>query len=557
MTDATAQGPAAGGEKVTPAMRWTLVAMTLSASMILVDQTAVPIATPETVEDLNAAISDGQWILTANIVPLAAFLVLGGRLGDIYGLKRVFLIGAAMFAAATALAGFSQDLPMMLAARLIQGCGAALMMPTSVAIVSATFPLKRRGTALGILAGGSAFFAACGPVMGGLLTSIDWRLVFLINVPLALGAIALTLRHTPNLGAQTGAERVDVPGALTFAGAIGSLIFGLSQGQAIGWGTTEVIVSLSAFVVLLVAFVVVELRSSHPMIEFRLFRHANYLAANISQMLAGVVELGLGFLMPFFMLLVIGVDPAIAGIALIPSTLPIILAGPLAGRVFDKIGGRLPLTLGFLILAGSGVALAIAAGQQSIVALMPGLVLQGIGLGIVLTVNDPTGLTAVPDSDQGQAAGVINTTEQLGGAIGIAALLAVEIGYYKTKLFERLAEKGINPTEEQIAEAKGFILRAEREGLQNAYAEYGRKNEVVRTSFDDVLDAHIQGFELAFYVSSGVALVGALIMFVLVRKQSRTIGPVRHRRSRWRHAPAPGSSVDPSADDRPGATDPT
>ena len=547
--------------KVTPAMRWTLAAMTLSASMILVDQTAVPIATPEAVEDLNAAISDGQWILTANIVPLAAFLVLGGRLGDIHGLKRIFLLGAAVFAVATAVAGFSQSLPMMLAARFAQGCGASLMMPTSVAIVSATFPVERRGTALGILAGGSAFFAALGPVLGGLLTSIDWRLVFLINVPLALGAIALTLRHSPALGAQTDDRRVDVAGALTFAGAIGSLIFGLSQGQAVGWGQIEVVVSLGAFVALLAAFVLVELRVSNPMIEFRLFRHANYLAANISQVLAGVVELGLGFIMPFFMLLVIGVNPAIAGIALIPSTLPIILAGPLAGRMFDKIGGRLPLTLGFLILAASGIALAVAAGQQSILALVPGLILQGIGLGIVLTVNDPTGLTAVPDSAQGQAAGVINTTEQLGGAIGIAALLAVEIGYYKTKLFERLAERGINPSQEQIAEAKGFILRAERDGLRQAYARYGENNRVVRSSFEDVLDAHIQGFQLAFYVSSGVALIGAAIMFTLVRKQSRTIAAAPHRRGRWRfvargpasHAPGSsqvdGAATDPAAPD--------
>src|SRR5687768_15571098 len=153
------------------------------------------------------------------------------------------------------------------------------------------------------------------------------------------------------------------------------------------------------------------------MIQFRLVSHLNDLAANMSQILAGMIELGLGFLLPFYLLLVVGVSPEGAGLALIPSTIPVILAGPLAGRMFDRIGGRWPLVIGFLVLAASGVALAIGVSDESVGALIPGLVLQGFGLGIVLTVNDPTGLTAVPEKDRGQAAGMINTSEQFGGAI--------------------------------------------------------------------------------------------------------------------------------------------
>jgi MFS family permease len=403
------------------------------------------------------------------------------------------------------------------------------MMPTAMAIVSAVFPVERRGTALGILAGASAFFAALGPVLGGLLTSIDWRLVFWINVPLAAATIGLTLAATPKLGPSGDRRPIDYPGVGAFAIAIGCLVFGLSQGQPNGWGSPETLVPLAASVAAFALFVFIERRAEVPLINFRLFRHLNFLASNISQLLAGMIELGLGFLMPFYLLLVIGVDPAIAGIALIPGTLPIILAGPLAGRAFDRVGGRIPLVAGFLLLALSGVALAIGAGDATVWALIPGLVLQGLGLGIVLTVNDPTGLTAVPDSDSGQAAGMINTAEQMGGAIGIATLTALEVGYYFHLLGERLSEKGYNPTPKQYDEVRDFILEAEQRGLHQV-----GESKTVRLVIDDLVQGHIDAFQLMFYASGAIALAGALACFVLVRRTTRVAkGPVFGRRSRW------------------------
>jgi EmrB/QacA subfamily drug resistance transporter len=512
----------------------TLAAMTIAASMILVDQTAVPLATPRAVNDLGGSIDESQWILTANILPLAAFMVLGGRLGDLFGLRRAFLVGAAVFGVATTFAAAAQSMPWMIAARAAQGCGAAVMMPTSVAIVSSIFPRSRSGTALGILAGGSAAFAALGPVLGGLLTSIDWRLVFVLNLGLAVTTTLMTLSSTPDLRRDPAASRhVDVLGALVFAVALGLLIFGLSQGAVAGWGDAGVLGPIAAGLVLLAVFVVVERRVREPLVDFGLFRHLNFLAANISQVLAGMVELGMGYLLPYLMLLVIGVDPAVAGIALIPSTIPIILAGPLAGRLFDRLGGRWPLVGGFLVLAASGVALGVATGAESVAALVPGLVLQGIGLGVVLTVNDPTGLTAVPEDAQGQAAGVINTSEQFGGALGIAVLLAVELGVYRDRLFAGLADQGIHVTQAEADRGKEFIFEAERVGLKRA-AEQARDSPVIRASLQDLIDAHVKGFAAAFYVSSALALLGALAMFLLVRRTGRVVeGPIFGRRSRW------------------------
>lgn len=509
----------------------TLAAMTLSSSMILVDQTAVPLATADVLVDLGGAVGEGQWILTANILPLAALMVFGGRLGDLLGLRRVFLAGALTFMAATAVAGGAQDLPMMIAARAVQGTGAALMMPTAVAITSAVYPGDRRGRALGILAGGSAFFAALGPVLGGLLTSVDWRLVFLVNVPLAAITVLLTLSATPSLRpAGDSRPRIDYPGTLTFGLGIAALVFGLSQGQADGWGSPTTVIPLVGALAFLVAFVVIELRATSGLLDFRLFRHLNFLAANLSQLLAGAIELGLGFLLPFYLLLVIGISPATAGIALIPATIPIVLAGPLAGRAFDRIGGRIPLVAGYLVLAASGLALAAGVGEQTVGALIPGLVLQGLGLGVVLTVNDPTGLGAVPADAQGTAAGTINTTEQLGGALGIAGLAAIEVGVAERITYERLSDRGIDPSPEQTDQFKEFILHAFEAGRAQTAAD----SRVVRAALEDNVLAHVDSFRITFLTTVGIALLGAVVCFVLVRREDRFYrGPVFGRRSRW------------------------
>jgi EmrB/QacA subfamily drug resistance transporter len=513
-------------------MRITLAAMTLSSSMILVDQTAVPLAAPHAIVGLHAQISQSQWLMTANILPLAALMVFGGRLGDLFGMRRVFLVGAVVFALATTAMGASQDIAWAIAARALQGCGAALMMPTALAIVSAVYPDEEKGAALGILAGASAFFAALGPVLGGVLTAIDWRLVFLVNVPLALVAILLTLRATPELEPDPDASReLDLPGVVTFAIAVGALIFGLSEGPESGWGRPETLVPIAVGLLLIPVFLAVERRSKNPMINFKLFRHENFLAANLSQLLAGMIELGLGFLTPFFLLLVVGVSPTTAGIALIPATIPVILAGPLAGRWFDRFGGRRPLVGGFLVLAASGIVLAVSVSSESAVALIPGLLLQGIGLGIVLTVNDPTGLTAVPGKDAGEGAGMINTSEQLGGALGIAILEAIELGINFHTLNDKLASQGVHPTPHQTEVARGLIREAEQKGLNHL-----PESDLLHLIKPDVIASHVAAFEVTFFASAGIAIVGALVSFVLVRRRDR-VKPgatgVFTRRSRW------------------------
>jgi MFS family permease len=354
--------------------------------------------------------------------------------------------------------------------------------------------------------------------------------VFLINVPLALIAIGLTLAGTPPLPPAPGQRRrIDWSGTVAFAVAIVGLIYGLSRGQPDGWGSPTTVVPLAVCVAAFAIFGVVERRAADPLLDVRLFRHLNFLAATISQVVAGAIELGLGYLLPFYLLLVVGVGPVTAGIALIPGTIPIIAAGPLAGRAFDRIGGRWPLVAGFVVLALSGLALGIGATGATAVALIPGLVLQGFGLGIVLTVNDPVGMNSVSDRDRGQAAGIINTAEQLGGAIGIAGLGALQLSYYFHLLFAKLASQGIHPTPAQSTTVREFIAKAEQQGLHNV-----PQGPVVQKVFGDLVHSHAHSFQIAFFAASGIALVGAIACGVLVRHEPRTLEhPIFGRRSRW------------------------
>jgi EmrB/QacA subfamily drug resistance transporter len=509
----------------------TLVAMTLAASMILVDQTSVPLAAADVVAGVGAPLGDGQWVLTANILPLAAFLVVGGRLGDMFGLRRVFLTGAVVFIASSALAGAATTFWFLLTMRVTQGVGAALMMPASIAIVSAVFPREERGRVLGYLAGASAFFAALGPLIGGLLTEyVDWRAVFLVNVPLAAAAILFTLWAAPALAAEPGADRsLDYPGIVLFALGTVALVFGLGQGQSWGWTAAGTVGALVLAAVALTAFVVVELRSANPLIRFSLFRHLNFAAANVSQFVAGMVELGLGLIMPLYLIRILELDPAQAGVALLAASLPVIVVGPLAGRAFDAYGGRIPLVAGFLALTASSLWLAGFVERGEYLILVPGLVLQGIGLGTVLTVNDPTGINSVPRDDRGQAAGVINTSEQLGGAVGIAALAVVLFTAYFEDINSVIQARGLSATPEDFERFRAFIEKVEQVGMANVVIppEIQRELPVATLAFADA-------FQTTMLTAAAFCLVGAVSSAVLVRKTDRVAGaPSGMRRSRW------------------------
>ncbi|MGD9571254.1 MAG: MFS transporter [Thermoleophilia bacterium] len=443
-----------------------LAAMTLANAMILVDQTAVPLTLPDVMKDLGIGSPEAQWILSGSLLALTSLLVLGGRLADALGRRRVFLTGIVAFTVASAVGGLAPDYWVLIAARVVQGAGGALVLPATVAIVSAAYPAEARGRALGTMGGVAAIAGALGPTIGGVLTdAVSWRAVLLVNVPLAILCIALTLRGVEDV--RDGEPmRLDMAGAVLLAAALVGLVLGLTQTQNASFGSASVLVPLVVFVVAGVLLVWRERRAADPLIDLGLLRrNRNYLGATVSQGLAGMIEMGTGVIFPLMLILNMKMDPSTAGLALIPLTLPMVIGAPLAGRWYDRAGGRPPLVTGFVLLAVSGVLIAIGAETNDYWAVLPGLLVMGSGLALVLTTNDPVTIDMLPGRTHGQASGVSATAEQGGGAIGIAVLFTIFHATYISELYDRV-DRGPLPdfTPEQAARFKADIEAARARG---------------------------------------------------------------------------------------------
>lgn len=499
-----------------------LVVMTLANAMILVDQTAVPLALPDIMQAFHKGSAAVQWVLTASLLPLAALLVFGGRLGDLVGLRRVFIAGAVLFSAASAIGGLAPDLPLLLAARVAQGVGGALMLPTSIAIVSAAFPAEARGRALGMMGGAAAIAGALGPTIGGGLTStLSWRAVLLVNVPLAVATILLALRHVPAREAAPQADRrsIDVAGTALLSIVLAGVVFGCSQSQQWSWGSPGVLLPLAAALGALVLFVVHERRTAAPLMDIALLRHRNYVGASISQFIGGMAEMGLGVIFPLLLILNLGMDPVLAGLALVPATLPMIVVAPLAGRWYDSRGGRAPLVTGFLLLATSGVLLAIGAGDHHVyAAILPGLVVYGIGLALILTVNDPVTLDTIPERDHGQASGVSATAEQFGGAFGIAVLYAIFHSAYVGDLHDRINASPLP----DLSDTRYELLRSTLQAAESVGLHWQALDVEIQPYVRVARSAAEHGYATAFSAVAVLALVGAALVAWLVR-----VPPVR------------------------------
>jgi EmrB/QacA subfamily drug resistance transporter len=503
----------AGGRDSARIVLWS---MTLANAMILVDQTAVPLALPSIMKDFGVGSQQVQWVLNASLLPLAGLLVLGGRLGDMFGRRRSFITGTVVFAGASAVGGLAPAFAVLLACRILQGAGGALMLPNTVAIVSAAFPDRERGRALGLMGGAAAIAGALGPTIGGALTAaLSWRAVLLVNIPLAVLAVAGTLRAVPPDAAADQRPHMDIAGTILLTVALVGLVFGLSQSQAWGWASPGVLVPLIISVCAGAAFVPAERAAASPLMSLPLLRrHPNYLGATASQLIAGTAEMGLALLFPLLLILNLQMSPALAGLALIPTTLPMVFLAPLAGRWYDRAGGRPPLVAGFATLLASGLVLAWGVHASAYLPLLPGLLLYGIGLALILTVNDPVSLDTVPESDHGQASGVSATAEQFGGAVGIAGLYLIFHASYLNRLNSDIARSPLPAmTPQQGLQFKNALYVAENTGLQPRSF-----NGSLREYLLPARAASEFGYSAAFIAVSVACLVALFLMIRLIRK---------------------------------------
>lgn len=410
--------------------RWKALALLASAEfMVVLDASIVNIALPDIGNGLHLAATQLAWIITAYVVAFGALLPLGGRLADLLGRRLVFTAGIGLFSAASLTAGLAPGGAILIGARALQGIGAAMLAPAALSLVTSTFPEgEERTKALSIWGAVAAGGAAAGVLFGGLLTgSLGWPSVFLINVPIGIAVIGMTRRVIPESRAErTGRLRVadfDLPGAATVTAGLVAIVIGLSQATSWGWTAPATIGLLALGVVLLALFVRLQITGSHPLIPMRLLRLRTVAAGNAVMLLTGIAMLGLFYFLSLYEQIVLGYGPITAGLSQLPLAIALILAAGVAAPLMTRFSDRAVLTAGLLGLAGGLVwfGLAPVTGSFPVDILGPSL-LVGMGLGTAFVPITSIAVAGVPARDSGVAGGLVNTSQQIGGAVGLAAL---------------------------------------------------------------------------------------------------------------------------------------
>lgn len=405
---------------------WTLGAMSFALFMVMLDNTAVNVALPSIQEDFDASLSALEWTVNAYTLTFAVLLITGGRLGDIFGRRRMFLFGVVVFALASATIGFAPSDGWLVASRAIQGIGAAFMMPGTLSIISNAFPPEERGKAIGTWAGVSAIALAVGPVVGGWLTEdVSWRAIFFINLPVAVGAIAVTLFAAHESRDETVGRSVDIPGIAAMTVALTALVFALVEGNAWGWGSPEILGLLALSVVAAVGFVAIERHAAAPIVDFEALRSKQFLGANIVAFMISFGMLAMFFFLALYMQNILGYSPLEAGIRFLPSTLVIIAAGPIAGRLADRVGPRPLMVAGLLVVAVSLAWQSRVQVDTSYGFLVGAFVLMGLGMGLVMSPMSMAAMNAVDRTKAGVASGTLSMFRMVGGTFGVAALGAL------------------------------------------------------------------------------------------------------------------------------------
>jgi EmrB/QacA subfamily drug resistance transporter len=464
--------------------RWlTLAAVSVGLFMIMLDNTVVNVALPSIQRDLEADLSELQWIVTGYALTFAALLLVGGKAADAYGRRRIFVLGIVVFTVASLACGLATSSEMLVAARVLQGAGAALMNPATLSIIAATFPPAQRGAAIGIWAGVSALALAIGPLVGGLLTEqLSWHWIFFVNVPVGVLGIGASYLFIDESRDETH-ERLDLPGLATSGLGLFALTYGLIEANTYGWTSTRILGSFAVAAVALTGFVVLERRQRAPMLQLELFRSRTYTGANTVMLLVAFAMFGVFFFVSLYMQNILGYSAVQAGAAFLPMTVLIILVAPLAGRTSDRFGSRGLVTAGMLLIALQLVLFARLDQDASFADLLPALLVGGLGMAMTMTPTAAAATRAVPVDKAGVGAAVLNSARQVGGTLGIAVMGAIVA-----------SSLGSAPTP---------------------------------TAFMD-------GFRTALLVASGIAVLGAAVAFVLLR-------PHAEARAGDRPAPEPAS----------------
>jgi EmrB/QacA subfamily drug resistance transporter len=482
---------------------WPLVAICLGTFMLLVDVTIVSVALPSMAIDLHASFSSLQWVIDGYAVALAALLMVAGSIADRFGRRRLYAVGLALFAVSSLACGLAPTAWSLIAARVVQGIGGAAMFSTNTALLSVTYSGRDRGVAFGVWGAVNGAAAAIAPVLGGLLTqSLGWRSIFLVNLPIAAVALVLTWRVLTESRGNTA--RVDWPGAVTITVFAAGVTFGLIHGGDSGWTGSLTLITLTVAVLALIAFVLVERRTTAPLLDLALLRGRSFATLMLAAMVLTAAAFGPGVYLSLWLQSVLGLDALRAGLVLGPLALVSFVVSISVGRFMHRIAPRYPLGVGLLLIGAGAVLRTFLSADSGAGALFAGLIVTGVGVGMASPVLASAALAAAPPARAGMAGGAVNTFRQLGFALGIAVL--------GTLLTSRMAG-GL--TGDRLVPDPAATATAISEGRTPALlattppGARGRLDHLVHTVYASGLD-HIQ------LVAGCVGLVGGVLVLLLV-----------------------------------------
>ena len=489
---------------------WILAATILGSSMAFIDSTVVNVAIPTLQSTFHANIVDVQWVVEAYAVMLSALILAGGALGDLYGRRRIFLAGVGVFATASVGCGFSATMHQLIIARTVQGAGAALMVPSSLAIISASFDEKSRGKAIGTWSGFTAITTALGPVLGGwLIQHSSWRWAFFLNIPLAAAVILISLWHVPESRSDRG-KRLDWLGALLVILGLGGLVAGFVESPTLGWNHPFVFGALIGGTACLLIFVWVEARVSAPMLPLAVFRSHSFSGANLLTLL---LYAGLGiffFLYPMDVIQVHGYSTTAAAAAALPMILLMFSLSRWSGGLVDRFGPRSPLILGPLTAAAGFAFFGLAPPSGSYwTTLFPGFVILGLGMAITVAPLTTVVMSSVDQDHAGTASGINNAVARVAGVLAIAVFGVIMVSSFSSHLSRELARF-------QLPAAVLHDLHANATRLADLQAPAGLDPQTAARVRSAIATAFVSAFRVVILLCAALAVAGSLVAWRLV-----------------------------------------
>ncbi len=512
MATTVAQVPRTAAQEESRTKWLTLGAMCFALFMMMLDNTVVNVALPTIQQKFNATTSALEWIVNGYTLSLAVLMVTMGKLGDIFGRKRLFLIGLTVFTAASFACGVAPNLGSLVFFRVLQGLGGSIMMPGTLSIITATFKGKERAQAIGIWAGISGLALAAGPIVGGALVQyVNWQAIFFVNIPIGIIAFLVATRVVRESYDTTAARSVDYLGVATLTPSIFALTLALIEGQGWGWGSGRILGLFAAAILFLIAFVVAENRQANPMVHFPMFRSTAFLAANVITFVLTFGMFGSIFFLTLYMQNVLGYSALQSGLRTLPMTGMIIFSAPLSGRLIGRLGGR-PIVFMGMTLVGLGLLIDSRrlTAHSPYTALLPSFILIGVGIGFAMSPLSSIAMGAVERTKAGVASGVLGMVRQLGGVFGIALLGAIFANRSHSHVASAVAALPVPDA------AKAQIVANASLGRGGGTLPGADPAMALRIK-DAVLGGVVQGLTDAMLIGAIACAIGAVLALTLAR----------------------------------------